>query len=227
MTERTVSEPTLDDYGSTVHPAFGMISASRVTFGQGMSKGPYGAILFDSDVRHHETIRIKIYHASRRREGSHDYIHPGQEFTEVEMSLAQWASFVSSMNTTGVPCTIRRTETEVFVDALPYDPRLAQTMSETKEAAAEAFNKIKEAFAAVKEKPTKANIRDLEIALQNATPNVDYATRTLAKHAEDVVQKARADIEAMAVTHARQLGLTAGERPVIDLPALTQEGDES
>ena len=33
--------------------------------------------------------------------------------------------------------------------------------------------------------------------IANAVPNVDYAARQLAEHAENVVEKSRADIEAM------------------------------
>jgi hypothetical protein len=216
MTQRRVSEPTEDRHGAEVHPAFGMISAHRGQYGSS-KPGEAGAVLFDSDIKHQETITVTIYHASRKRDLHHDWVHPHQQFVEVELSLAQWASFVSSMNTTGVPCTVRQTETDFYVDALPYAPRLAETMKETHDAAERAFADVKKAFLIVKEKPTKANIRDLEIALQNATPNVDFAGKQLVKQAEDVVQKARADIEAMVTTRAAQLGITTQDIPHLEI----------
>lgn len=213
MAQRKLSEPTVDKYGQDVHPAWGMISAHRGQY------GPAGAVLFDSDIRHGETITVRLHRASRKREVSRDWIHPYDEIVEVEMSLAQWASFVSSMNTQGVPCTIRRTETEVFVDQAPYAPRLAESMADVHEAAMRTYDSVKAAFEKVREKPTKANIRDLEIALRNAVPNVDYSAKTLTEHAENVVQRARADVEAMVTTRAAQLGITEGDMPRLEIGA--------
>lgn len=42
-------------------------------------------------------------------------------------------------------------------------------------------------------------MRRLLAAIDNAAPNVDFASKQLVEHTENVVQKARADIEAMVV----------------------------
>lgn len=218
--------PTTDKYGSEVHPAFGMISASRMSVGG-------GAVLFDSDIKHGHTVRITVQRASRKRDLNHDWIHGGgPDLIEVEMSEAQWASFVSSMNTSGVPCTIRATETDHNVPGLEYAPRLATSMQEVKGAAAKTFGEIRAARDAYEQaladkapaKERNEKLRTLHYAIENAGSNLTFAARTLVEHTENVVQKARADVEAMVAAEAHRLGLTAGEAAgLVELPILEGE----
>lgn len=194
------------------HPAFGMISASRDRY------GPGGAVLFDSDIRHHETITVYLREASRSRQNKGDHVSQGKIIAEIEMSLAQWASFVSSLNTVGVPCTLRHTRDGALQEmpAIPFEPRLQIQLEETRQAAREAAADIIEAFEALEEgfdeKAGRAVMRELlrvlQARLENFAPNVEYAGKRLSEHAENVVQKARADVENMVLQHARQLGMS-------------------
>lgn len=198
---RETTPVATDKHGAEVHPSFGMIGASRV------SCSPPGKSLFDSEIRHQHYVRLTIQRAHRRRELNHDWIHGDQELIEVAMSEAQWASFVSSMNTSGVSCTIQRYADEIFVPEAPYEPRMAQSVDYAATAADRMYDEVRERLEAVKEKPTKANIRALEHALDAVKPNVTYAAKTLSEHVEDVVTRARADIETMVARHAEQLGI--------------------
>ncbi len=219
MARRTIEKPTLTEHGDQRHPAWGMIGASRV------STSPPGATLFDSDIRHAHTVIVRIGTATRKRDLNRDWIHAGRQFVEVEMSEAQWASFVSSMNVgDGVPCTIRSREDVYDVPGVPYEPRLRESMAEVESAAARAAEQVAAAFAAYKEHKTAANLRTLGYVIANMPANIGYAAESLSEHAENVVQKARADIEAMVVTKARQLGLEPGD---IGAVAQLDAGDES
>lgn len=229
MSPRKVVPPTTNDHGDDTHPAFAMIAASR------MSSTP-GQILFDSDIRHGHTVRITVTEATRKRDLNRDWVHGGvRPVVEVEMSEAQWASFVSSMNTSGVPCTLRARETDWDIPGLPYDPRLARTMDEVNTAAGRTFGKIEEAMAAYDALDSKASAKEkrealnrLRAAIGNATANVDFAARSLTEHAENVVQRARADIEAMVHTEATRLGLSAGQAAaLVELPAITGAAEEA
>jgi hypothetical protein len=205
---RTEQEPTIDQWGGEVHPGFGMIGASRISI-----SNP-GTTLFDSDIMHQHTVRVKISAASRKRDLGHDWIHSQKEYIEVELSEAQWASFVSSMNVgDGVPCSIRHLNGEILPE-FPHDPRLAHSIKETQEAANRAFDQIQAALAAYEALEPTASAKEkrnalgtLKATINNATPNVEFAGKTLTKMAENVVQKARVDIEAFVTTKARQLGL--------------------
>ncbi len=197
---RQVVAPHETERGYESHPAWVLIGASRVS-------GTPGAVLFDSDIRHNHYVSVKIEEAERKRDLNHDYIHGRKRIIEIDMSEAQWASFVSSMNTTGVPATLRAREDDYLIPEMPYAPRLQVSMDEVHGAAEKAQAKVEEAFAAYKEHKTAANLRALEIAVGHITPNMDFVAKSLGEHAENVVTKARADIEAYVVSKANQLGL--------------------
>lgn len=224
MSNETV-EPTIEKTDSVIgkgtreaHPAFGLIGASR-------SQGS-GAVLFDSDIKHRHTVTVTIYEAERERNLNHDRVYPKSTkgiLAEVQMSEAQWASFVSSMNTGfGVPCTVRRTYDDYNVAGLPYAPRMEESMSEVRDAGEKAIEKIREAFDVAFDKPTKANMRYLKAMIDNAPSNMTFAAKSLSEYTENVVQRARADIEAMVTAKAQQLGLDPAE---LGVPQL-ETGDE-
>jgi hypothetical protein len=111
MSRREVVAQTTDEHGDEQHPAFGMIGASRV------SSSPPGATLFDSDIRHQHTVTVRIATATRRRDLNHGWLHRKREFVEVEMSEAQWASFVSSEDDWNVPGLNYESLLRVFAEA--------------------------------------------------------------------------------------------------------------
>jgi hypothetical protein len=204
-----VVNPTVDERGAEQHPAWALIGASRV------SATP-GATLFDSDVQHGHYVVIQIKRAVRTRDLHHDRIYGREEYIEVAVSEAQWASFVSTMNAgDGVPCTLMRRDHQ-GVPGMPYEPRLAETLNETRAAAYRMMDEVKAALAAYKAHKTAGNLRTLEAKIGNAGPNVDFAAKSLSEHAENVVQRSRADIEAMVLQQAQRLGIDPGEAEELD-----------
>lgn len=204
------------DVTAEQHPSFGMIGAYRTT------SSPPGVSLFDSDMQHQHFVTLRIQHADRKRDYlNRDWIFGTKQIIEVQMSEAQWASFVSSMNTAGVPCTLTNIQGD-DIERLPFAPRLEQSMKETRAAAHRAFDEIEEALRVFEETPsTPKREKDKALAtlranIKNAVPNVDFAGKSLGEHAENVVQKARADIEAMVTQKAAQLGVEAPEHPALE-----------
>jgi hypothetical protein len=210
--ERT--DPVTDRDGDEHHPAFGVIGVHRI-------HATPGEVLFQSDLRHPEYIRITVHEATRKRDLKHDWVHPGPMVCEVSVSMSQFASFVSSGGTQGVPCTIdfagSGTHEPGSRPGLNYVPRLSVTSGEVRSAAAEAYGKIQEAFEEYAESLTdsgkgsaaarRAALSKLRSSIATAAPNVAYATETLDKHAEEVVEKSRADVEAMVARMAEQIGI--------------------
>jgi hypothetical protein len=202
---REIVEPVKDETGDERHPAWALIGASRV------SSSPPGAVLFDSEIRHQHYVSVKLSRVSRRRNLNRDWLHGEKQIIEVAMSEAQWASFVSSMNTSGVPCTIEYTQEDGIVPGMPYEPRLQESMDEVRNAADEAIAEVAKAFAAYEEKKNAANLRNLKFAIANMPSNMSFAASSLTEHAENTVQRARADIEAMVTATAERLGLESGD----------------
>jgi hypothetical protein len=202
---RDIVNPITDEKGRERHPAWALIGASRVS-----SSG--GAVLFESDIRHQHYVVVTLTTASRTRDLNRDWIYGEKKFVEVAMSEAQWASFVSTMNVgQGVPATLLRREDERNVPGMPYEPRLRESMAEVRGAADKYISRIREAFDTYANHKTVGNLRDLEATIKNATSNIAFTAKSLDEHAENVVQRARADIEAMVMHKAQQLGLEPGD----------------
>lgn len=205
----------VDEHGSETHPAFGMAAVHRTS-------ASHGQVMFDSEIQHRHYVTLTIQRATRKRDLNQDWIHGGRELIEVAMSEAQWAALVSSTNTSGVPVTISAIDNK-SLPYIPYEPRLQQSFDYAHETAGKMFERAKEALAAVEEKPTKANIRALRIALDNSAPNVDYAAKTVAEHVENTVTKARADLEAMVARHSEHLAL---DPATYTSPLMLDAGDD-
>lgn len=204
---------TTDGDGDERHPAFGTVSLHRI------SASP-GAVLFQSDVRHPEYMRISVHEATRKRDLHHDWVHPERMICEISLSMAQFASFVASTGQgSGVPCTIEWTGTGSQETGgrpgLTLASRLSLTHDEVRAAAHDAFGKIQTAEAAYEAAlnghapaaERKKALADLRAAIANATLNVDFAAKKLNEHAEAVVEKSRADIETMIIRMAERAGI--------------------
>jgi hypothetical protein len=89
-----------DDSKYDRHPGYGTIQISRWTGG--------GYSLFGSNLLHDGGVSVRINRAEKKRNLCNDWIHPIEELIEIQMSEAQFAHFVSSMNIgNGTPCTIQ------------------------------------------------------------------------------------------------------------------------
>jgi hypothetical protein len=211
VTRRDIETPTTDERGYETHPAWGMIGAFR-------TQSTPGSVLYDSDIRHMNTVHIRLATGQRKRDLHRDWHGIDREFVEVELSEAQWASFVSSMGSgNGVPCTIRRREGDLLVPGMPFESRLAESMSEVRNAAEDAAAEVAAAFKTYSEHKTARNLRHLQAMIENMPANVEFAAKSLTEHAENVVQKSKADIEAAVVAHAKTLGVEASALGVAGL----------
>lgn len=223
MSRRPVQDPVIDAaQGDEIHPAFGVAVVTRRSGG--------GRSLFQSDLLHNETISLSVHEATRKRDLSHDWVHPGRELVEIEMSLAQWGSLVSSMGLgSGVPVTIRRTEHDPFVAEIPHQPRTAESLREVREVTDRMYAEVRAATAALHEaihekkgvRATKEALNALERAVANAGNNAQFTVDSLVEAGEQVVAQARADIEAHVLEVVRLTGAEPSiETSSFDAPAL-------
>lgn len=203
------------------HPAFGVAVVTR-------SSGT-GRALFQSDLLHNETIHLSIRRAQRSRNLIRDWVFPRREIVEVEMSLAQWGSLVSSIGIgSGVPVTIRSVD-QALVPALPYEPRIAEAVAETKQTvqrlmkdARASFDKLKSAFEGKKGvKEVRAAMDRHESSLRNTESNAGFAIKQVTEATEQVVAQGKSDIEA----HILSAQMLTGMRASVDAPVLDMGRD--
>jgi hypothetical protein len=193
---RPVTEPTINDRGDEEHPSFGVLRLSRITGRRH---------LFDSSIPHDQWVHLEISRATRKRELHHDWIFGNpRTLIEVEMSLSQFGAVISSFNHgSGTPVTLDRVGADEMPEAA-HESRLASTAQEVKDQAAKSTEQVRSAVEAVQAAfEAKAGrremadlIRTLGFTVGNLPSNMKFAADRLTEHAEEVVAKAAADIEA-------------------------------
>lgn len=192
-------------------PAFGWIYVNR------SSVSPPGAALFDSSIRHQEVVTLRISTASRNRSLHNDYIHENlqDEIVEVHMSFAQWAQVVSSFGSSGTPCTINSRGRKLVPFPEHEESRLAVTAREIETSAEDAIQEVRDAYNEVRAarsagagtKKMNDLLHNLECMIDNLPKNLKFSADQLTEHAENVVTKAKADIEATAIRAAQAAGI--------------------
>lgn len=200
-----------DPDGYWTHPSWALARANVLgaTPGQPM---------FDSDILHSRFVRLTITRARRKRDLHRDHYHGDTSpLIEIDMSQAQWGALVSSFGDgTGVPVTLSRFDGDT-TSTVPYEPRLAESIDEVRRAStdgvepiADAYEEVMAAFETGGRKALRDALTDLGHRIDNAPKNMTYAAQTLVGHAENVVTKARADIEAAVLDAARHHGVDVG-----------------
>lgn len=209
------TEIRLDEYGSETHESWVLVRANNV------SSSPPGARLFDSEITHQHSIVVEVARCTRKRDLHRDYLHDTEVLMQLAMSQAQWGAFVSSFgNGNGVPATLEYLVGVGDVPGAPDESRLAESHAEVLNAGKDAlsdvdaqFQKVMEAFETGGKAALRQELRSLGFALRNAPLNMEFAARSLTEHAENVVTKARRDIEGMALA-AYEQGALAPASPL-------------
>lgn len=226
---RPVEEPTTtaDGHGHgtiTTHPAYGQIAAHRVSG---------GTVLYGSDFTHHGFMRVTISRSQLRRDLSHDWHHPNNELIEIDMSEAQWATFISSVNAgSGTPCTIRHIAGE-------WMPALPSPVDRSKQFAGELDGKLKDSIGNLRDllgqmdamglpKGKTAALRDaLEATLRELTANLPFVAESFGKHVETTVEKAKQEIHGYMQGAISRAGIAAlqGSSPPLQIEARSADDD--
>lgn len=187
------------------HPAFGQIMLSRI---HGVST------LYGSDFRHHQCVRITIKRSQLRRGLSRDWHFSRNEIVSVDLSDAQWATFVSSFGVgEGVPCTIDSVGGK-SVPEFPLRDSGQEYKAEADAKLAESVKALEDAIEAVKVNTvglTKAKAAALLEPLQKAhrelAANVPFVAKQFAEHMETRVEKAKVEVNAYMTDTLMRAGL--------------------
>lgn len=219
---RPTTPITVADDGTETHESWIALSLSK------MSATP-GQRLFDSEIAHQHYITVTISECERHRTLNRDWKRPTRRLMEFAMSHAQWGAFVSSFGEgSGVPATLFF-DGSGHVPQAPAESRLGESAREVRDSGDKAIAEIRDGYrdleAAFERGAGKREMRELLHTLKhrigNAPANMEFAAKSLTEHVENVVTKARTDIEAMALAAADNAGLTLDAGSV----RLLDEGD--
>lgn len=186
------------------HPAFGQISASRIS----------GHVnLYGSEFHHHGFIGIRISHSELNRSLSRDWPFARKEIVEVYLSEAQWATFVSSLNMgSGVQCTINHLNGQPVpgIPSLPdrkkqFSSEINQKMESVKKDLQAVIEKIVDLK--ISEKAKKELMKDLILVKGRVTGSVDFVANSFSEHMEEQVEKAKCEVNAYITGTLQRAGL--------------------
>jgi len=189
------------------HPAFSQISASRVS---GVT------VLYGSDFHHHNYVSLQIVPSELHRSLSNDRAHGRNvPYIEVNLSEAQWASFVSSMNVgSGTQCTLRYKD-GAMVPGLP-DPasRTEQFAGEASKTMDRANTELRELAEAIQTSGLSAKkqselLKKVQAATSAIGSSVGFVADQFAEHMDATTEKAKIEINAYATHTINRAGIAA------------------
>jgi hypothetical protein len=215
MQEEAPTVETIERGAISRHPAFGQITVSRVSGRR---------TLYGSDFVHNGYIRVSIYASEQHRTDSRDWpFHGVRPLIEIDMSEAQWGSFVSSFSIgEGTRCTLVSVAGERKPE-IPYEDRDAIHKAEANEAVAEAMadlHKLREKIVAGTQGLTKARQQEMLSAVTSAinalSSHLPFIADSFAKQMEKRVEKAKTEVHAYVTNTIMRAGLASigGEGPL-------------
>lgn len=193
------------------HPAYGMISYGRVN---GRTK------LVGSELQHQNFIHLEIETAKKWRNHHSDKFYADKTVVEIYLTEQQWATFISSPNTSGVPCTFRRKPASnefIQIPSLEEEDKHELAKQELKEYAKEISKdlvdeviKLKKLLTnpTVKKTELAAIVKALDLAVQGINSNMPFHVDQHKEFMEENLSSAKSEIEGYINNKIYSLGLS-------------------
>jgi hypothetical protein len=193
------------------HPGFGAITVSRISG---------STVLFGVGVRPMQFVRVSIYPNKVVRDLSREwYLHDNRPIISIDMSEAQWATFVSSFSVgSGVPCTINWNNGPVekldwagVGTKKTYADELKAKMRKVATGAAALVAKLTDLLKqpSIKKGDVAALRKDVEGMVTALTSNMPFVQEQFEEAMEGMVEHAKAEIHAYHTNAVMKLGLRA------------------
>lgn len=214
-TETLVEEGTAHEAILLEHPAFGMVSISRVQSGSGQNR------LFGSDLNHSNTVTLCVHEASAKRYLNQEWHSAEKMVCEIEMSHAQFSRMVASVGVgNGTPCTIRHQQVGDLTEQpridKPAQSRSALHVEEMEAGMRKSLEGIQEVLrqvqglAASSGAVSKKDLKDLvsqALRLGEQLPgNLAFAQKQFREAMETTVQDSKTEIEIFVNSMDRRVG---------------------
>lgn len=211
---------------SETHESYGTVQISRCT-GQ--------AELFDVSSPQQHFMTLRINEADLNRSLSSDKVHSRRQLIEIYMSETQFARMVSSVGTSGVPCTIHRVtgDDKNWRDPPPSNDKGAKLREDLEIHTEYVSNLLKEMDKKLTElanskRVGKAQIKEVQNLMYQARMTVDenlpFILTQATEQLEGAIDEARANIDAYQQHQAMNLGLGVISDAVQKLEGGDEEG---
>lgn len=202
------------------HPSYGMIGISQITG---------NATLVGSAVKHQHFISLRIHEAERHYELCREWWFARKPIVEVNLSHAQLAEMLFSINHgDGVPCTLRYVTGEDDTrEPPPYESpfkeatedlqdALHKMLERAEEFAREARGMIAKGITSKKDKDRLVFLADCIIS--HVKNNLGFASKSVDEKMEKTIAHAKAEIETFVDLKFKLAGIEAYKEKVVSLP---------
>ena len=223
-----------DDEFEREHESYGILHIART------SGGTSAIRLFGSPLAtHYGTIRLSISKGKWIHGHNHDrYYGMSKDFVEIEMSAAQFADAITSLNLgSGTPCTIRYVQGERIPDppahateAEHIRDNFENTLDKYK-AKAHTYRKRIEELASKLSTKAKDEIRiALDVMEDQLGSNIPFVVKQFQEATTRITTAAKAEVDAFVTGVVRAAGLQSiaeGRLPSLLPGAARSEDDEA
>ena len=186
--------------------------------------------MFGTEIKTSNPVKIVISNAAEEREINRNWIFTKERIVELEMSPIQWAEFLTSGNTEGVPCTLKYIRGEGNLS----EPKVENIKKVYNDEVEQHFDEIKEDFSALSSKVKalsmkigKSNTKELEDLLyklnMNITSNMDYIKKCFKEDMTEMVGKAKAEFNAYVEDRIQEIGIESIKNGTVQF--LEQKGE--
>ena len=170
--------------------------------------------MFGTEIKTSNPIKIEICNAAEERDLNRNWIFTKNKIIELEMTPIQWAEFLTSGNTEGVPCTLKWICGQGYLS----EPKCEDIKKVYNGEVEQHFDEIKEDFSALKSKVQalsmklgKANTKELEDLIyklnMNINSNMDYIKSCFKEDMTEIVTKAKAEFNAYVENRICEIGI--------------------
>ena len=216
-----------DDEFEREHPSYGILHISRT------SGGTSAIRLFGSPLAtHYGTIRLTISKGRWIHGLNHDrYFGMNKDFIEVEMSAAQFADAITSLNMgSGTPCTLRYVGGERVAEP-PDHPTEAEHIRDNFESTLGKFTakaglyrkRIEELTSKLSQKARDEIRIALDVIEDQLASNVPFVVKQFQEATTRITTSAKAEVDAFVTGVVRAAGLQSIAEG--RLPSLLPSGD--
>jgi len=181
------------------HPSYGMISASKCSCS--FDKNFYG-----SETKHSNFVTLEIHTSDVTRGLNQDWYYADDKIIQVALTPLQWAELLTTMNTSGVPCTLEWIKDEGKIETPPeLTDKIDLHKLEFEKYTRETLDKINNALNSLEvgisegkgNRFLKEQLEDLKTQTKNLKPNLNFAVTQFDKHIDKVVTESKQKIESI------------------------------
>ena len=201
----------MDDRTKETHDTWGLIQWNRF---QGRSN------FFGSDLNHDSGVTLTVKECEAHRSLSRTLFFDGKIILEVRMSESQFAEFLTTPNSgNGTPCTIEHRHMKEFKNMGPVKMMASEYdlhREEGKKTVRESMSVVNDMKAMIdglkiSAKAKKDLLWQVEMIERALGSSIDFVEESFERRMNEIVQKAKTDIEAFNYHSRLANGLDARE----------------